>query len=384
MENNLSLLIKPTSSSCNLKCSYCFYNDVSNNRKNKNYGMMTIETAKKIIDRIIEYTTPNATINIGFQGGEPTLIGLDFFKEFIKYAAVKKVKRTFNYSLQTNGILIDDKWCKFFKRNKFLIGLSLDGYESNMNLFRYDNNGLGVFNKVITSYNLLKSYKVDINLLCVLTNPLAQSPEKLYGFFKSIDASYIQLIPCLPPLDTNEKFLTTKNLLNKPIHEEIALTPDNYKAFYKKFYSLWLKDFKIGKAISVNIFDNIMLMLMRKPPFQCGVNGRCSIQNIIEADGSVFTCDFYVTDTNNLGNIHTNTFYEINNCNIALEFKKPLKLPYICEKCKYVHICNGGCKRQRVCFLEENSCGYKDLLDTMMIELPSTLSKFLKFNYIHN
>lgn len=363
MKNALSVLIKPASSSCNLKCSYCFYHDVSSHRKNKNYGMMTIETAKKLIDRIIEYTSPTAHVTVGFQGGEPTLAGLSFFKEFIKYAALKKEKRTFHYALQTNGTLLDEKWCRFFKRNNFLIGISLDGYEANMNAFRFDINGLGVYSKVLEGYKLLQTYGVDTNILCVLTNSLAQNPKDLYSYFKSLKATHIQLIPCLPSLDGQGSE---------------ALTPESYKSFYHEFYSLWLKDFKRGSAMSVNLFDNVMLMLMKRPPFQCGVNGRCSIQNIIEADGSVFTCDFYVTDEFNLGNVHTHSFTDMEHCSTALDFQKPLELEPLCEKCKYVKICNGGCKRQRVCFLKEDSCGYRDLIETMMLELPKALSEFLK------
>lgn len=363
MKDALSVLIKPASSSCNLKCSYCFYHDVSRHRKNKNYGMMTLETAKIVIDRIIEYTSPNAQVTIGFQGGEPTLAGLPFFKEFIKYAALKKGKRTFHYALQTNGTLLDEKWCRFFKRNNFLIGISLDGYKSNMNTFRFDINGLGVYSKVLESYKLLQTHRVDTNVLCVLTNSLAQNPRDLYNFFKTINITHLQLIPCLPSLDGQG---------------EEALTPDNYKSFYQEFYSLWLKDFKLGVAMSVNLFDNIMLMLMKRPPFQCGVNGRCSIQNIIEADGSVFTCDFYVTDEFNLGNVHSNSFEEMHNCSTALDFQKPLELESLCMKCKYVKICNGGCKRQRVCFLKEDSCSYRALIELMMVELPKALSEFLR------
>lgn len=363
MKNALSVLIKPASSNCNLQCSYCFYHDVSNHRKNKSYGMMTLDTAKKIIDRLIESTSPTAHITIGFQGGEPTLVGLPFFKEFIRYAASKKEKRTFHYNLQTNGVLLDEKWCKFFKRNNFLIGLSLDGYEGNMNKFRRDIHGLGVFSKVMDSYKLLQKNFVDTNLLCVLTNSLAKAPKELYSFFNSIKASHVQLIPCLPPLNGCGAE---------------ALTPNNYNAFYQEFYSLWLKDFKRGNAMSVNLFDNVLLMLMRRAPFQCGINGRCSVQNIIEADGSLFACDFYVTDEHNLGNVHTHSFEAMENCTTALEFQKPLDLPPLCQHCKYVRVCNGGCKRQRVCFLEENSCSYSALLDSMMVELPKVLNSFMK------
>lgn len=363
MKNTFSVLIKPASSSCNLSCSYCFYKDVSNHRKNKSYGMMTLETAKQIIDRIIEATASDAVITIGFQGGEPTLVGLPFFKEFIKYVALKKEKRTVHFALQTNGVLIDEKWCKFFKRNNFLIGISIDGFENNMNVFRQDNNGFGVFSRVMEAYKLLQNNQVDTNVLCVLTNSLAEKPGDLYNFFKSIKVTYLQLIPCLPPLEGNgQEFLT----------------PVNYKGFYKEFYSLWLKDFKVGKAMSVNLFDNVILMLMRRSPFQCGVNGHCTIQNIIEADGSVFTCDFYVTDDHYLGNVHTHSFNDLEHSTTALEFQKPLQLPKLCIECKYVKICNGGCKRQKICFLQEDSCGYSELLDTMMVELPKSLSEVLR------
>ena len=228
----LSVMIKPASSLCNLRCRYCFYADISENREIASNGIMTDETMDALIRRISEELSGKGTANISFQGGEPTAAGLDYFKKFTEkmkqYPDIKV-----NYALQTNGTLITEEWAQFFAENHFLLGVSIDGYKLNMDQFRFDAKGNSVFDRIMDSVKLLRKYKVDFNILTVVTNDLAKHSKALYRFFRDNHFDYVQLIPCLPGFHESTDIF--------------ALTPDEYAGFYNTFFDEWLKDVKKGK-----------------------------------------------------------------------------------------------------------------------------------------
>ncbi|MCR4855942.1 MAG: SPASM domain-containing protein [Erysipelotrichaceae bacterium] len=353
MAKHISVLIKPASSLCNLRCRYCFYHDISENRTIASTGIMKEEVMEKLIARISEELNENGTASISFQGGEPTMAGLPYFRRFTetvrRYPNIKP-----QYSIQTNATLLDEEWTAFFKENAFLVGVSLDGYQTNMDEFRYDPLKRGVFYKVLKGIDLLGKAGVDYNILTVVTAQLARHPDALFRFYKSHNFEYIQLIPCLPGL--NEE------------NNEMALTPELYASFYKDFFKVWNDDFiKTGKPLNINLFENIAAMLEGYPPYQCGMLGRCSQQFVIEANGDVYPCDFYCLDEVRLGNLLDSSFKELRQTQTAVSFiassdckKKP------CETCRYVNICNGGCKRQNVCYLTDGYCGYQEVLDLIV------------------
>ena len=167
MKRNISMMIKPSSSKCNLKCKYCFYNSIADAREIKDYGFMEESTIEKILDRALEYCN-GGNCSIAFQGGEPLLIGINFFKNLIIYIKANNNGTTFTFALQTNGTLINDEWAKFFNENKFLIGISLDGNKDLHNLNRVDYLNNDSFNKVMKGINILKENKVDFNIVTIL------------------------------------------------------------------------------------------------------------------------------------------------------------------------------------------------------------------------
>lgn len=359
---HVSFLIKPASSLCNLACKYCFYHDVSSHRKIKNYGVMNEEVMKKLIDRAFEVVDDTGVITFQFQGGEPTLAGIDYFKSFIEYVNSKSHVQKINYSLQSNGILFDDEWIKFLKENEFLVGISLDGYESLHDYYRLDTLGKGTFSQVQKSIDLLKKYKVDFNILTVLTSNLAKYPSELYDFYKELNISYVQLIPCLSGVGEEEN--------------QDSLKPEEFKEFYIKLFSIWRDDLLKGNPIHISLFDNLAMILKRQRPMQCGMIGLCSPQLVVEANGDVYPCDFYVLDEYCCGNIFDYTIKEI------LESKQMSKflsddesIPNACNVCKYRKICNGGCKRQRNCYTDKknNLCGYQGLLDEILVNMNQLL-----------
>ena len=173
----IDLLIKPASSLCNMNCKYCFYSDVSSNREFASYGIMSHQTAENLIKSAFEYASGH--VGFAFQGGEPTLAGLEFYKFFVD--AVQKYKKNgidIAYSIQTNGYAINEEWADFFAQNKFLVGLSVDGFRQVHDELRLDRNGKGTYDRVMRSAQIMKSKGVDVNALCVVNNFVARYPKK--------------------------------------------------------------------------------------------------------------------------------------------------------------------------------------------------------------
>ena len=345
----LSLLIKPASSLCNLRCRYCFYEDVSKQRSQPSYGVMEDATMEKLIDRVFEAVDEDGTVVFAFQGGEPTLAGLPYYQKFIAYVLEKKGRRKIQYALQTNGTLLTDEWGEFFRENHFLVGVSLDGYESNTNEFRIDSNGKGMYCEIMKGIELLKKHKVEFNVLAVITEKLSKHAKAFYSFLKSQKISYVQCIPCLGELQCENQY---------------QLRPDGYARFYKTLYDLWLKDYQRGEYMSISLFDNILLMLTDRIPNQCGMLGSCSMQFVVEADGSVYPCDFYVLDEYCCGNVFENSVEEIGKSEALRHFfEKKNKTGSSCVDCPFWGICRGGCKRQQGSYLQEGRCAYREFLE---------------------
>lgn len=331
----LSLLIKPASGSCNLNCSYCFYADVMDNRSVHNRGMMKTDVMISLIDRALDYAEHQMTFM--FQGGEPTLIGIDFYEAFVKYVNEKKsTELQVNYSLQTNGILIDDTYAAFFAKNNFLIGVSLDGPKDIHDMNRKDAKQDGSYKQVMKTITLLRKHKVDFNILSVVNKAVAKHPAKVYQFFMKEGFRFLQFIPCLDEL-------------GKPRGSNpYALLPADYATFLCKLFDLWYKDFIRGHRVSIRTFDNILSILMGNPPESCDMVGVCSTNLVIEADGTAYPCDFYVLDEWQVGNINDDTIEVLSHSETAKAFvEKSYVRDEKCENCPYLPICRGGCRRHR-------------------------------------
>lgn len=348
----ISVMIKPASSLCNLRCRYCFYADISENRTVASNGVMSEETTDIIIDRIAEALEGKGTANVSFQGGEPTVAGLPYFIHFAEkmkeYPDIKV-----NYALQTNGTLINEEWVKFFADNHFLIGVSLDGYKLNMDQFRFDAENRSVYYTIMDNIRLLKKYKVDFNILTVVTKDLAKHAKALFRFYKENRFQFVQLIPCLPGIHEST--------------DAFALTVNEYASFYIEFFDEWLKELKKGNPISVNLFENLYGMAHGQPPYQCGMLGMCMMQYVIESNGDTYPCDFYCLDEYLLGNLHEHSFNDFNASQTAKKFiadSKCTKKP--CETCRYVKMCSGGCRRQNICYLTDEECAYQKVLDHVL------------------
>ncbi len=356
----ISVMIKPSSSACNLRCEYCFYSSLSSSRNDYSKGFMTEQTARNIISSAVEFTKGTRII-FTFQGGEPMLSGIDFFKKFVQ--AVKELN-TFSspitYCLQTNGTLINDEWCEFFKENGFLIGVSLDGNEE-QNAYRLYPDGKPSFPDVLRGIELLKKYGVEFNILSVVTKRLANSVRDNYRFMKRLGVANVQYINCLKPFDGQ-------------FGEDIYMDGGDYFNFLDRAFTLYYNDNMRGNPFYIRSFDNYLLLLGGRNAEQCGMNGHCSVQFVVEGDGTVYPCDFYCTDEWELGNINESSFLRLLEEKKAKRFlEESFNIEEKCKKCDYFALCRGlGCKRSRA---ENDFCGvYKKFFDLSKSKMQDLLS----------
>lgn len=333
----LSVMLKPASSACNLRCAYCFYKEEAASRTHADCGRMSHKTAGAIIEKAFAYVgrDADARLSFAFQGGEPLLAGLPFFKDFVEMVKAKNVFHIpVDFALQTNGILLDDAYAAWFAKERFLIGLSLDGIPTVHDALRVDADGRGTYDTVCRAAQLLRSHNVSYNILCVVTDALCAHGDAVWNALS--EHRYLQFIPCLPPMN---------NTL--PSH---APTPDAYADFLDAIFRNYDRAFRRGKFVSVRTFDNWLNLLLRQPPESCAMCGVCVPNLIAEADGSIYPCDFYALDAYCLGNINDNetTVETLLSSDIMQAFLTPSHtVPDACRRCRYYPLCRNGCRRER-------------------------------------
>ncbi len=339
----IHLLLKPASGMCNMRCSYCFYADEASKRDIPNYGFMSESTLENILKNTLSEVTRGCTI--AFQGGEPTLAGLDFFKKMITLVPKHNINQCeISYAIQTNGLLLDDEWCSFFKEHNFLVGLSLDGPKDLNDRYRIDPSGKGTFSRIMRAKQLLLNHGVDTNVLAVLTRDSCRMTEKTYNFFIKNGLECQQYIPCLDPLEEVRG------------GHEWSLRPQDFERYLRTSFDCWYNDAMNGKKRYHRLFDNLLLMADGQPPEACGMSGVCSMQYVFEANGDVFPCDFYMLDEYRLGNLNENSLSEVDEKRAELEFVKcSVVTEEACKNCELHGICRGGWRRDRDYF--ENGLG---------------------------
>lgn len=332
MKHN-TFLVKPASSLCNLRCRYCFYDDVSNSRACKNMGLLSHEMAGELVEKAFAATEEGGSVHFLFQGGEPTLAGLDFFRFFLETERSMQRNISVFHSIQTNGICLDEEWASFFKANSFLVGLSLDGTQENHDLYRLDAAGQGTWDKVTHALALLDAYRVETNLLCVVTGQLARKPQRAFKSLCELGQHNLQFIPCLDPLDTIGG-------------QAYSLTPELYGRFLCGVFDTWYQQLQRGNYISVRNFEDYLRILLGMPPTSCASSGSCGHYLTVEGDGSLYPCDFYVLDEWKLGNLsHCTVEDALDSLTSQTFLAQGRKRPAECVTCAYQLLCRGGCKR---------------------------------------
>ena len=327
----LNLLIKPASGRCNMRCRYCFYADETSHREICDYGMMPENVLETMIRKALAYADGSCTF--GFQGGEPTLRGLDFFRHAVNLQKKYNVKDVrIENALQTNGLLLNEEWARFLAEEKVLVGLSIDGMAGIHNKNRPDARGEGTLSRVLAAAELLRAYNVTFNTLTVITNDTADKLDLIYDFFARHDLRWQQYIPCLDAFGEKQEWLTT----------------EKYAQFLKKLFDRWADDIMHGRFIYIRQFENYIGMLLGHPAENCGMMGCCGMQYTVEADGSVYPCDFYVLDDYCLGSFVSDDFAALDEKRHKLRFvEDSAEKDMECLKCRFYPLCRGGCRRDR-------------------------------------
>lgn len=340
----MNIMIKPVSGLCNMRCKYCFYADVVSHREGGNSGVMSTDMLETVVKRGIQAAETEiryggmGICTFAFQGGEPTLAGLDFFRKLIEFQ--KKHNKNhipIENAIQTNGLVLSEseEMVKFFAKNRFLVGLSLDGTRNIHDRNRLDASGEGTFDRVIRAAELLKKHRCEFNILCVINKYNALHGKEIYEEFVGRDMRFLQFIPALDEFGREGK-------------TEFTLTAQDYGQFLCDTFELYYRDFKNKEPVSIRTFDNYIMMLLGRGAECCGMNGQCSCGNIIEADGSVYPCDFYVLDEYRLGSIEENSLDEMCNSRTARNFiRSSVYVDEQCQKCGFRSLCRGGCRRDR-------------------------------------
>jgi uncharacterized protein len=345
-EFGLHVVVKPIGPMCNLRCRYCFYLEKESLYSSTEPWRMTDETLEAYIRQYIE-AQPATTqdINFTFQGGEPTLMGLDFFRRAVelekKYLPSGK---TASNSLQTNGVLLDDPWCEFLRKNNFLVGLSIDGPEELHNAYRTDSSGRGSFDRVMRGLRCMQKYGVRFNAIACIHRGNGDHPVQVYRFLRDNGVQFMQFIPVVQPV------AGATGPLQALVTPESVL-PEQFGRFLIGLFDEWAYH-DVGR-IQIGDFEQVLINWQGIGSTTCVYKQICGRALALEHNGDLYACDHFVDPAHKLGNIHESTIFEMAKSRQQEEFgrAKTVCLPSVCRNCGVRFLCNGGCPKDR--FLQD-------------------------------
>ena len=332
------VLVKPIGPSCNLACEYCFYLDKA--------GMFPDSKSFRMSDAVLERFTrqyiegqpeETAEVNFAWQGGEPTLLGIEFYRRAREFQ--EKYRRPdlkITNALQTNGMLLDDEWGRFLHENEFLVGISIDGPEELHDRFRKDKSGKGSFARVMKGLEALKRHQVEFNTLTVVQRDNGPHPERVYEFLKDIGTEFMQFIPIVEPE------------ANGPVSERSVL-PRQWGDFLHGVFEQWRRH-DIG-TIYVQYFEMMLGIIMGSPGGALCVHSRtCGRSVALEHNGNLYSCDHFVFPEYLLGNIAEHSLGEMLDGDQQMKFGQDKfdALPGYCRNCEFLPFCFGGCPGHRL------------------------------------
>ena len=327
-----TLLIKPSGSDCNIDCTYCFYKD-----RAAEFGRgpqrMSEETLETLVKGYMRLGFPR--VGFAWQGGEPTLMGVEFFERAVdlqrKYGTPgQQISNTF----QTNGIALGNKWCRFFRHNNFLLGISIDGPERFHNRYRVDRSGAGTFARVMRGIEHCKKHRVEFNTLVLLNNENVEHPDELFDFVVENELTYLQFIPCI------ERNPAT----GEPA--DFSITPRQYGDFLCRLFDLWC-DYGPEK-LNIREFDSLTTFFVLGHHTICAYSQGCAGFVVVEHNGDAFCCEFFVEPKWRLGNIAETPLDELASGSTQRAFgEQKQDLPDECGQCCFLKVCRGGCLKDR-------------------------------------
>lgn len=291
-----------------------------------------------VLDRLIkDYLALSLPVSsFAWQGGEPTLMGLDFYKKVVELQKeYGKDGQVVSNALQTNGILLDERWCKFLCEYQFLVGISLDGPKDCHDFYRIDHSGNGTFNKVITAIETCRSHKVEFNILVLLNDKNVIVPDELFDFFIELKIKYLQFIPCVEKNQKTDKVA------------DFSITPQQYGEFLRVIFDRW---YEYGpEKLSIRIIDSALNYLVHGRHANCTFNRKCDDYIVIEHNGDAFCCDFFVDEQYHLGNILDSPIRDLFQSDKKLQFaNQKNNIHNKCLICRHNALCRGGCLKDRV------------------------------------
>ncbi|PSU36011.1 anaerobic sulfatase maturase [Photobacterium lutimaris] len=345
------VMAKPTGSKCNIDCLYCFYLEKEKLYPERGQDWMMGEvTLDAYIQQQIDAQSGSEVV-FAWQGGEPTLRGLAFFEQAVllqqKYGKGRKVINTF----QTNGILIDDKWCAFFKQHDFLIGISIDGPAELHDVYRKNRAGKPTHVKVEAAILLFKQYKVEFNTLTVVSKTNVHQALTVYRYLKQLGSQHMQFIPLVERKATEHTAngLTLINPESKVSGElcDWSVEPKAFGEFLIQIFHEWVR-LDIGN-VYIQMFENTFALTCDQPAQICVFSPQCGSAFALEANGDVYSCDHYVYPEYKLGNINETTITQMNNSesNRLFGLAKSDTLSGDCRRCEFRSLCHGGCPKHR-------------------------------------
>jgi len=354
------VLAKPIGSRCNLGCHYCFYLEKEALLyPDAGVPRMSDATLEKFVRDYLA-AQPGDEVQFAWQGGEPTLMGVEFFERAVecqrRYAAGRRVTN----ALQTNGTLLDDRWAAFLARERFLVGLSLDGPRALHDAYRVDNGGRPTWEKVMRGLKLLKKHRVEFNTLTVVHRRNVRHAAEVYAFLREVGSGFLQFIPLVErrsaPADAARGLAhgaprpLREALVPRPgaAHEVAAecAEPERFGEFLSTVFNLWVKH-DVGRVF-VQTFDVALSAWMKLGSPLCVHQERCGRALALEHNGDVYACDHFVYPEHRLGNLHATSLADIGHGEAAGRFgEAKADLPRVCRECPVKFACNGDCPKHR-------------------------------------
>jgi len=353
------LLAKPAGAACNLDCKYCFFLSKENLYAPRESPLMDEATLERYLRQLME-SSPGPQVEVSWQGGEPLLRGLDFYRRSVQLAETyRKPHQRILHTMQTNGTLVDDEWAAFFKENSFLVGLSVDGPRALHDAYRVDKRGEGSFEDVIRGWHCLRRHEVDVNILCTIHAANADHPLEVYRFFRDeLRAQYIQLIPIVER--ATEQTIAFANRgwggrkgADRPLYRqegnlvtERSVTAEQFGQFLIAIFDEWVQR-DVGQ-VYVTTFDVALGSWMGQHN-ACIIAPTCGTALAMEHNGDVYSCDHYVEPDYRLGNISETPLQSLVSSEKQRRFgqNKYDTLPKYCRECPVLFACYGECPRNR-------------------------------------
>jgi len=349
------VMAKPIGPKCNLDCTYCFYLEKENLYPNARNFRMSDDVLERFISSYIS-AQPGHEVHFAWQGGEPTLLGVDYFRKIIALQRRHTGRRIITNALQTNGTLLDDEWGRFLSENHFLVGLSIDGPHELHDAFRVDHGGKPTFNRVLAGLECLKRYHVEFNTLTVVNRQNSNYPRDVYHFLKEIGSNFMQFIPLVEreaPVDNPLGLkLAAPPVVGKESDLAAQVTPwsvraEDYGSFLTGIFDEWVQR-DVGQTF-VQIFDVALANWYGEGPGLCVFSEKCGGALAIEHNGDVYSCDHYVYPEFRLDNITTQPLGDMASSFQQRTFgaDKSTALPRYCRECDVRFACHGECPKHR-------------------------------------